>query len=277
VKPGEGGNVPANTIRVVPQGQDPVLLRVNNPDPTSGGTHTETPEVKKAEVDKAVATVKAQLQKAFDDAIAAGAGAPPETTLFPQTADLGVVTPDVDPQTLVGQAVPTFDIRFTAKGTVIAVDPRPVTAIAEAQLNAKVAANHQLVAGSSHVDVGEGTVGEDGQVTFEATARAIEVAIVDPDALRALVKGKTAADARAALAQFGDATVTLWPDWASLVTGVDARLSITIEGGPAGAGGAGASPSAGSASPPPSRPPASARPSASGVGGPGTSSGSAAP
>src|SRR5439155_11925412 len=45
VKAGESGNVPANTIRVVPQGQDPVLLRVNNPDPTSGGAHTETPEV----------------------------------------------------------------------------------------------------------------------------------------------------------------------------------------------------------------------------------------
>ena len=61
-KPGEAGNVPANTIRVVPQGQNPVLLRVNNPADTSGGTHTETPEVSQAEVDKAVAALQAELR-----------------------------------------------------------------------------------------------------------------------------------------------------------------------------------------------------------------------
>jgi hypothetical protein len=268
---GEGGNVPANTIRVVPQGQNPDLLKVNNPAPTSGGTHTVTPQVSKAEVDKAMAALQVDLANAFDAAIAAGAGAPPNTKLFPETATLPTATPDVDPKTLIGKAVDTFDLRIAAHGTVIAVDPRPVTDLARAQLDAQVAKDRRLLPDSVVIEVGAGTVGEDGQVTFQATARATQVAIVDANALRDLVKGKTAAEARAALVPYGAATVTLWPDWASTVTSVDARLTVTIDDAsgvvgpgasaapsssprrtsvPAGSGRAG-SPATGSASGPP--------------------------
>jgi hypothetical protein len=241
-KTGEGGNVPANTIRVVPQGQDPVLLRVNNPDPTTGGTHTETPEVTKAEVDKAVAALQVDLGKAFTAAIAAGAGAPADTKLFPDTAVLGPSKPDPDPKTIVGNATATFDLKLTANGTVIAVDPRPVTTMARTQLQAQVAKDHRLVADSVVIDVGDGTVGEDGEVTFLASARATQIAIVDANALRSLVKGKTAAEAQAALVPYGTASVTLWPSWVSTVTGVDARLSLTVEDATPVKGGASASP-----------------------------------
>jgi len=71
----------------------------------------------------------------------------------------------------------------------------------------------------------------------------MRVAVVDPIELRALVKGKTAAEAKAALQPYGDATVTLWPSWVSTVTGVDARLSITVAS-QAGSAGSGASASA---------------------------------
>jgi hypothetical protein len=251
VRPGEQGNVPANTIRVVPQGQDPVLLRVNNPRETSGGTHTETPEIEQAEVDKAVAALQADLQAAFADAVAAGAGAPPDTTLFPETASLGVATPDVDPKTLVGQALETFDLRFTASGSVIAVDPRPVETLARAELDKHIAADHRLIETSVAIDVGDGSVGEDGQVTFQATVRASQVLVVDASALPGLVKGKTKAEAEAALAPFGTATVALWPDWVATVTGVDSRLSVVVADAPVGDG-SGPSPAPGASSPRPS-------------------------
>jgi hypothetical protein len=254
VKTGEGGNVPANTIRVVPQGQNPDLLKVNNPGETNGGTHTETPEIKPGEVDKALAALQKDLQATFDEAIASGAHAPEGTTLFPETALLGPATPNIDTATLVGKADPTFDLTLTAQGTVIAVDPSPVQSIAESQLASKVKANHRLVAGSVDIDVGEGTVGEDGQVTFQATARATEVAIVDAAAIPGLIKGKTSVEAKAALVEYGDATVTLWPDWVSTVTSMDARLTVTIDQGP-GAGDGSASPSPSRASPRPSRTP----------------------
>jgi len=229
VKSGTEGNVPANAIRVVPPGEDPDLLKVTNAEPTTGGSRTETPEVTKAEVDKALATLRTDLGAAFEGAVADGAGAPPETTLFPKTATLGDPTPSVDPASLVGQPVESFDLGLTATGTVIAVDPRPVRALAETQLQDKVGAGHRLVDGSVTVQVGEGVVDESGQVSFEATARGARVVVVDPYELRSLVKGKTAADAEAALAQYGDVRVELWPSWVKTVTGVDARLTITID------------------------------------------------
>ena len=262
VRTGTQGNVPANAIRIVPPGQDPSSLSVNNPADTTGGSRTETPQVSQAEVDKAVAALQAELAKAFEAAVAAGAGAPPETTLFPQTAVPGVATPDVDPRTLVGQAVETFDLKLTATGSVIAVDPRPVETIARTQLEAKVDAGHRLLEDSFAIDVGEGTVGEDGQVTFQAIVRASEVRIVDAAALPALVKGKTKAEAEAALATFGTARVTLWPDWVTTVTTVDARLSVTVEDAAGGSGPSG-SPKPGASAPRPSSSPTRSAPPAS--------------
>ena len=245
VKPGPEGNVPANAIRVVPQGEDPDFLKVNNDDPTDGGVRTQTPEITKAEVDKAIAALQTQLGASFDQAIASGAGAPQDTTLFPETKNLGIPTPSVDPQSLVGQALPTFDLTLTAKGTVIAVDPRPVRTIAETQLNGRIGADHRLVPGSVDVEVGQGTVGEDGQVTFQATARATRVLVVYASQVRALIKGKTKAEAEAALARFGDVRVDLWPNWVSTVTAMDARLSVTVDdGAPTPSGGSASSPGA---------------------------------
>ncbi|HUQ78420.1 MAG TPA: baseplate J/gp47 family protein [Patescibacteria group bacterium] len=259
VKDGTAGNVPANSIRSVPQGENPEFLKVNNPNPTEGGSRTVTPEVTKAEVDRAVAVVRADVEAAFAAAITEGAGAPDDTTLFPQTRTLGEIVLDGNPQALVGEAVETFEVRMTATGTVIAVDPSPVQAIAEARLAAAVAADQRIVDGSVDIVIGSGSVGEDGQVTFEATARAIGVAIVDPGPLRELAKGRTAVDARAALAPYGDALVTLWPDWVTTVPTIDSRLEITIVAGPPG-GAPAPSSSAGSAPPSASRPEASPPP-----------------
>jgi hypothetical protein len=270
VKPGTQGNVPPNAIRVVPQGQDPNSLSVNNPDPTTGGTHTETPLVNKAEVDKAMAALQVDLGKAFTAAVAAGGGAAADTKLFPDTAVLGPSQPDPDPKTIVGKAIATFDLKLTANGTVIAVDPRPVVTIARTQLQAQVAKDHRLVADSVVIDVGDGTVGEDGEVTFQASARATQVAIVDANALRSLVKGKTAAEAQAVLAPYGTASVTLWPSWVSTVTGVDARLTVTVEEGTSDKGGAGASPASAPSSSP-RRSGGAVSPAASGSRGPGSS------
>jgi len=100
------------------------------------------------------------------------------------------------------------------------------------------------------IDVGDGTVDEDGGVTFQASARAVQVAIVDANALRSLVKGKTAAEAQAALVQYGSVSVTLWPSWVSTVTGVDVRLTLTVEDGTPVKGGASASPASAATSSP---------------------------
>jgi hypothetical protein len=243
VRPGTSGNVPANAIRVVPAGESPLFLQVSNPQPTSGGSRTETPVVTTTEVAKAVAELQAKVETQFHAAVAAGEGAPEGSTVFPETAVLGASTPAPDPKTLVGQAVSSYDLSLSASGSVIAVDPTPVRQIAEQQLMTKVGADHRLVDGSTQVEVGDGTVGEDGSVSFPAHATADRVLVVDATQLRALVKGKTRAEALAALAPFGSATVSLWPDWVTTVTAIDGRLALTVDqSGNAGQPGASGSP-----------------------------------
>jgi hypothetical protein len=119
------------------------------------------------------------------------------------------------------------------------------------------------------IDVGDGTVGEDGEVTFQASARATQVAIVDANALRSLVKGKTAAEAQAALVPYGSASVTLWPSWVSTITGVDARLTLTVDDGTPVKGGPSASPASAPTSSP-RRSGGAGSPAASGSPGPGS-------
>ena len=153
VKDGTSGNVPANAIRVVPQGENPEFLKVNNPDPTSGGAKKEFPRVDQKDIDAAIAALNTKSNDAFTAAVAAGAGAPAGTTLFPETAVLGTGTPTPDPLTLIGQEVETFDLSMSAKGTVIAVDASPVQAIAQARLLANVGSGYRLVdeIGRAHV------------------------------------------------------------------------------------------------------------------------------
>jgi len=253
VKKGTAGNVEPNTITVIPPGEDPVTLTVRNQQPTAGGAKNDFPKISQAEVDLAVAALHTKLQDAFDAAVAAGAGASAATTLFPETAALGDATPSVDPATLVGQEVPTFDLGLSAHGTVIAVDASPVSQIAQARLLGNVGKGYQLVDGSVHIDQGTPVV-TNGVVTFPVSARAARVQVLDPEALRALVKNKPIEDARAQLAPFGDVTIDTWPAWVSSITGFDSRLTVTVADG----GGAGASPAAGGSVAPGSASPSAA-------------------
>jgi hypothetical protein len=79
---------------------------------------------------------------------------------------------DPDPKTLVGQpSRPTTCAVGDRLGRSRSIR-RPVNSIAEARLADEVGADHRLVDGSVDITVGKGSVGEDGQITFEATARA---------------------------------------------------------------------------------------------------------
>jgi hypothetical protein len=229
VDPGVAANVEPNTIVIVPKGEDPQALKVVNPDATSGGTHDEFPKVVKADVDAAVKQLTTALDAAFQDRLADPSIAAAGATVFRETAVLGEATPSVDPATLIDQEISAFQLGLSAAGTVITVDPSPVSSIAEQQFRSTVPSGHQLVAGSIKVTVGAATVA--GQVVrFPATATGQQVAVLDPDALKRLVMGKSLADARAALAAYGDATVTAWPDWVGSVPTIDSRVSVSIQG-----------------------------------------------
>jgi hypothetical protein len=117
---------------------------------------------------------------------------------------------------------------LTANGTAIAVDPAPVSALAETQLRETVDSSHQLVADSVDVQVGNAIV--TGQsVSFPVTATAEQIAVLDPAKLKAQVLGKTPEQVQAALAPYGTVKVTLWPDWAGSVPNFENRVELTID------------------------------------------------
>ena len=247
VKSGTAGNVPANAITVVPKTEDPTLTKVRNPNATAGGTHKEFPRIGQEDVDGAMVALQAKLSDAFEAALADGAGAPANATVFAETAELGDSTPTVDPATLVGKEVESFDLGLGASGTVIAVDASPVMAIAEARLLSNVGADHRLVEGSVEIVPGNPTV-TGGEVSFPVTARATRVPLLDAAKLLTLVKGRTIDEARAILAQFGDVVITPWPEWVTSIPGLDSRVTIEIVGQTDGASDGSPSPS-GSARP----------------------------
>jgi hypothetical protein len=235
-KKGTAGNVEPNTITVIPAAEDPVTLSVRNKAATTGGTHEEFAQVKQADIDKAMEALEAKLPVAFAEAVAAGAGAPEGAEVFEETAVLGETTPTIDPATLLGKELETFDLELTATGTVIAVDSSPVEDIARARLLSNVGSDHRLVDGSIQYQPGDPTVA-DGQVSFPITARAARVALLDPADLRARIKGQTIERARAILAEFGDVEIDPWPEWVSAIPGIDSRVSLEIVGqGDAAAG-----------------------------------------
>ena len=247
VETGTTGNVPANAIRVVPPGENPDFTTVNNPAPTSGGKRDEFKQVSQADLDAAAAALQKKVDAAFATAVQEGTGAPAGTTVFPETALLGPSTPSVDPATLLGQEVETFDLGMTAAGTVLAVDSSPVEDIARARLLANVGSGYRLL-GEPVIEPGDPTVA-DGDVLFPVTASGTRVLTLDGAELLAQVKGLSVEAAEAKLAPFGDVKIVTWPDWVSSIPSIDARVSLEVvgQGDAAGAGagaGATASPAA---------------------------------
>ncbi|HEX5015456.1 MAG TPA: baseplate J/gp47 family protein [Candidatus Limnocylindrales bacterium] len=228
VKAGPSGNVEAGTITQLPSDLRALLVSVTNAAETTGGTHEEFPQVSQDDVTAAVEQLNSQLAEAFTAAVADGAGAPPNTTVYPETALLGEATPSVDPATLVGREVATFDLGVGARGTVIAVDDRPVEGIARERLLANVGSNYELV-GDPVITRGDPTV-TNGQVSFPVTASASRVKILDRAALIALVKGMRLEEARKALSAFGQVDIRTWPDWVSSIPDIDSRVSLEVVG-----------------------------------------------
>jgi baseplate J-like protein len=227
VRSGVQGNVPANAITVVPRGEDPLFTKVRNPQPTSGGSRTEFPQVAQEDVDKAIVSLREQLDASFREQLSDPSIAPPDATIFDDTAVLEEPTFSVDPAELVGQELETFELGLTSTGTVLAVDPSPVESIAQSRLESFVSPGFQLVDGSVQIDPGAPIV-EGQTVRFPVTVQASEVQIPDAAALKRLIMGKNEDEARSALAPFGDVDLRLWPDWVTSVPTLDARVDVEV-------------------------------------------------
>jgi baseplate J-like protein len=224
---GTAGNVAADLIRQVPPGYDSSLLFVTNPQPTSGGTHDETPQVSQADIDAAMLALNAALATDLEAQIAQATGVPPGTTLLEATKTLGTPTPSVEPSTLVGKALTQFDLGLDAQGTVLGVATAAVEDVATARLTDRVGDGWQIAEDSTKVDVGTPIVAA-GVVQFPVSATATRFRVVDREALLAQVRGLVLAEARSRLDDYGVVEITLWPDWVTTIPSDTGRISFTV-------------------------------------------------
>jgi hypothetical protein len=178
-----------------------------------------------------VATLTKQLDAQLAEVAADPPGVPAGSTPYPETARRGEPVPSEQAADLVDREVATFELTLTADGTVVAADPAPLEEIGVERVTAEVPAGMELREGSVRVDVGDGVV-EGETIRYPVVAEAEAVRSLTVDEARALVAGMTATKAKAALAEYGTAEVVLWPDWATTVTTLGPRLTITVVGVP---------------------------------------------
>jgi hypothetical protein len=234
VKGGPEANVAANTIRIVPAAEDPVLLEVRNRASTAGGTRKSFPKVTQEDVDGAVKTLQRRLDARFKDAVADPGRVPDGMEVVAGTELLGPSAATPDPESLVDAEVEAFDLTLSATGTITAFAPGDAETVAAARLATTVPAGYTLVDGSTKVQVGEAT--PDGTAAeVDTTATGAMIRTIDAEAVRATAKGKSPADAERVLSTLGEVTIVTWPAFLPAITDAIDRIEVRVEpsaGGP---------------------------------------------
>ena len=227
VAKGTSGNVAAGTIVKVPSDLAPFQISVKNASPMSGGTHTETPKVQQSDIESAQTDLWAQLQANFQSALTSPGAVPSGSTLFSESAHLGVATCNPDPKAVSGETVASFQIDCQDTGTVIVANMANIKDLAKRRIRAAVKTGYSLV--DSSVVTRTGVPEAQGSVMIvPVTVQAIQVPVVDVNKLRTAIEGKSLTEARALLAQYGKVEITLSPGWASTVPSFDFRIDIQL-------------------------------------------------
>ena len=227
VTPGTAGNVPAHAIVVVPTRLQAFQVSVDNAAATTGGTRTVTKVISQQDYDAAVKQLGSQVAAQLPAAAADASLAPAGTTLIPATASLGSVTTAPTASALVGTPNVSFQLTATATATVLAVSQQPLAGLASSRLQQQVPAGWSLFPDSVRTTVSDATV-QDGHVTFTVTAQGERWHPLDAAALLAQVKGRSVADARTILQQYGEVSISTWPSFVSTIPNLDFRVSLTV-------------------------------------------------
>jgi hypothetical protein len=202
-------------------------VTVTNANPTAGGSHTVTPKIVQSDIDAAQANVFSQLDAQFQSALQSPAAVASGQSLFSQSAHLGVAICDPDPQTLLNQAVASFQLDCKGTGTATMADATNIRALAERRVKASVRTGYLLVENSVTADVGA-PVAQGSTVVVPVTVSAVQVPVVDLNALRTAILGMSVEEARTYLSQYGKVDISVSPDWASTMPSFDFRIDIEL-------------------------------------------------
>ncbi len=228
VTKGTSGNVAPGSI-VKPPSNLPAgsQVSVTNKSPTTGGTHTVTPQVQQSDLDSAQNSLYGQMNLRFKDALAAPGAVPAGSTLLEASAQLGSATCTPDPAGLVNQDGASFDLACTGTGTATLADMASVKALGERRVKTAVKTGYELVENSVTTELGTPIV-QGSAVVVPVTVRAMQVPVVDLNVILAGVKGKSLDEARAFASRYGTVEISVSPDWASTMPSFDFRIDIQL-------------------------------------------------
>ena len=227
VTKGISGNAAAASIVRVPADLVALKVAVTNKAPTTGGTHTVTPQIQQSDIDNAEKSLYGQMDSRFKDALAAPDAVPTGSTLLDASAQLGLATCNPDPAGLVNQDGPSFDLACTGTGTATVADMTAVKTLGERRVKAAVQTGYELVESSVTTELGT-PVAQGSAVVVPVTVRATQVLVVDPNVILAGVKGKSLNEARAFAGGYGKAEISVSPDWASTMPSFDFRIDVQL-------------------------------------------------
>jgi hypothetical protein len=232
---GPAANVPAQAINtVVDQNVDQQLRgfpenpqrRVVNPEATAGGIDTTGTEIIQADVDTAVAALRAGLDEQLAAALGSSGSAlfadaveAPEPVI--QGVDGLVGTRDQPEVQITGSLA--YDRLSAARADVVALAEEKLASDASV-----LQSGHALLPDATRVTIGAARVeGEELVVAVGVTGASAP--LPDPDEVLRRVRGRSAQAAAAALADLGTATVDLWPAWVQSVPELDWRIDLRID------------------------------------------------
>ncbi len=227
VDAGPRGNVPEGSINQLPAPIAAQLVSVRNPRPTDGGERIEEASVTRADYDAAVESLAGQLGGALESTLADPDSVPRGLTTYPATATFGEGRPDQPANAIVGTVTPTFSLGLDAPGSVVAVNEALVDELAAARVRTGLSADQRLI--GDQVESGRSSGVVDGEtIVYEVAPTALVFSAPDDAELATLVRGKTVAEARQALAGYGDVTIEMWPEFIDRIPDQVARIRVNV-------------------------------------------------
>ena len=228
VKAGTAGNVGAGKITTIPTGFNPILLKVTNPNATSGGTHVETKVVRQSDYDAAVTALNEQLGASFGEWLDATV-AESQALVLPESAVLDPAEVDTADADVVGNEADSFDLAAQATGRVLTVDPAVLEAAGDVRFrSSEVPAGHVLIESSVTVQYHQVESDDPALPRFELTADGRGYRQLDAAALEQLILGKPFDEALTILRPYGDPVIALTPDWFGTIPQLDWRVTVDV-------------------------------------------------
>jgi len=228
VKRGPAANTGADTITRIEKGYEEQRIRVTNPDPIENGSRELIRKVTKEDCDEAVGSLRDRLAAEFAAQLTS---TPAGTlTLYPESGRLGDLSLSVPCTDLVGQTPEGdgFELTATTTATALEVDTSLLADVAGRHFRLTADPAMRIESGSIVATEGGPPEVTPSSVSFPMSVTAEVQLPVDPALIRAEIAGKGVDEARAILARYGEATLSVWPDFLPIMPADPARITLDI-------------------------------------------------